>query len=70
MSEPEKVVTEDVLAIERDGSEIDIEDLDPREDYPKPEPVEQTEEINISGQGRTTRIRSCLNHWENSDVFA
>ena len=40
VSEPEKVVTEDVLAIERDGSEIDIEDLDPREDYPKPEPVE------------------------------
>ena len=45
------MVTGDVLAIERDGLEIDIEDLDPREDYPKPEPVEQTEEINISGDG-------------------
>ena len=43
--ELDKVVTGDVLAIERDGSEIDIEDLDLREDYPKPEPVEQTEEI-------------------------
>ena len=51
VSEPEKVVTGDVLAIERDGSEIDIEDLDPREDYPKLEPMEQTEETNISGEG-------------------
>ena len=40
VSEPEKVVIGDVLAIERDGSKIDIEDLDPREDYPKSEPVE------------------------------
>ena len=62
MSELEKVVTGDVLAIERNGSGIDIEDLDPREDYPKPEPVERTEEINISGDGRTTRIGSQLNH--------
>ena len=80
VSEPEKMVTGDVLAIERDGSRIDIEDLYPREDYPKPEPVEQTEEINISGDGRTTRIGSRLNHdqkmemtlflRESSNVFA
>ena len=51
VSEPEKAVIGDVLAIERNGSRIDIEDLDPRENYPKPEPVEQTEEISISGEG-------------------
>ena len=50
VSKPEKVVTGDVLAIERNGSGIDIEDLDPREDYPKPEPVEQTGEISIRGK--------------------
>ena len=76
----EKVVTGDVMAIERDGSRIDIEDLDLKEDYPKPEPVEQTEEINISGDGRTIRIGSRLNHDQRmemklflrggSDVFA
>ena len=80
MFEPKKMVTEDVLGIERDDSKIDIEDLDPREDYPKPEPVEQTKKINISGDGRTTRIGSRLNHdqrmemtlflRESSDVFA
>ena len=58
VTESEKAVTGDVLAIERNGSGIDIEDLDLREDYPKPEPVERTEEINISGDGRTTRIGS------------
>ena len=47
--EPEEAVTGEVLAIECDGSKINIEDLDPREDYPKPEPVEQTEKIDISG---------------------
>ena len=62
MPEPEKVVTEDILVIERDGSKIDIEDLDPREDYPKPEPVEQTEKINISGEGRVTQIGTRLSH--------
>ena len=62
MFELENVVTGDILAIERDGSGINIEDLDPREDYPKPEPVEQTKKINISGDGRATRIGSCLNH--------
>ena len=53
MFEPE-VVTRDVLSIEHNGSKISIEDLDPREDYPKPEPVEQTEEIDINSEGRTT----------------
>ena len=62
MSEPKNVVTGDILAIERDGSGINIEDLDPREDYPKLEPVEQIEEINISGDDQTTRIGSRLNH--------
>ena len=51
VSEPEKVVTGDVLTIERDGSRIKVEDLNPREDYPKPEPIEQTEKININGEG-------------------
>ena len=55
VSEPEKAITGDVLAIDRSDSGIGIEDLDPREDYPKPEPVEQTEAISISGEGRTTR---------------
>ena len=38
----EETVIGDVLAIKRDGSKINIKDLDPREDYPKHEPVEQT----------------------------
>ena len=77
--ELEETVTGDVLAIECDGSKINIEDLDPREDYPKPEPMEQTEEINISGEGGTTQIGTRLSHdqkdemtqllKENSDVF-
>ena len=68
------------MAIERDGSRINIEDLDPKEDYLKPEPVEQIEEISIKGEGRTTRIGSRLNIdqrmemmlllRESSDVFA
>ena len=62
VSEPEKAVTEDVLTIRRNDSGIGIEDLNPREDYPKLEPVEETEEISISGEGRTTRIGSHLNH--------
>ena len=37
---PEEAITGDVLAIERDGSKIAIEELDPKEDYPKSEPVE------------------------------
>ena len=78
--EPKEAVKEDILAIERDGSKINIEDLDPRKDYPKPEPVKQTEKIDISGEGRTTRIRTRLSHdqkgevtqflRENSDVLA
>ena len=57
----EEAITGDVLAIARDGSKIAIEELDPKEDYPKPEPVEQTEEVQISGEGRTTRIGTRLN---------
>ena len=77
---PEEAITGDVLAIERDGSKITVEELDPREDYPKPEPIEQTEEIQIRGEGRITRIGTRLNQdqkmemtlclRENSDVFA
>ena len=55
MSEPKNVVSGDIMAIKRDGSGVNIEDLDPREDYPKPEPVEQTEQISIRGEGRTTQ---------------
>ena len=61
VSEPE-VVTRDVLSIECNDSEIKIEDLDSMEDYPKPEPVEQTEEIDISSKDRTTRIGTHLGH--------
>ena len=40
VSKLEKAVTGDVLAIERDGSEINIKALDLREDYPKPGSME------------------------------
>ena len=70
----------DILAIERDGFGIDVDGLDPREDYPKLEPVEQTEEIEISGKGRITQIGTLLNKKQrkemeqflkrNFDVFA
>ena len=45
------MITGDVLAIEHNGSKIDIDGLDPREDYPKSELVEQTKEVDISGKG-------------------
>ena len=61
-------------------AENHYESLDPRDDYPKPEPMEQTEEIEINGNGRTTQIRTLLNHdqkgkmvrflRENSYIFA
>ena len=54
--EPEEAITRDILAIEHDGSKIRFDDLDPRENYPKSEPIEQTEDIEISGKGRTTQI--------------
>ena len=56
MSESENVVTGDILAIERDGSGINIDDLDLRKDYSKPEPIELTKGIEINGKGRTTQI--------------
>ena len=40
VSELGEVVTRNILAIERDGSGINVDDLDPREDYPKSELVE------------------------------
>ena len=43
-------MTGDILAIERDGLGINVDDVDPREDYPKPEPVEQTKGIEINGK--------------------
>ena len=49
------------LAIKCDGSKINTDDLDPREDYPKHEPVEQTKKIEISRKGRITQIRTLLN---------
>ena len=58
--EPNEVVIEDVLAIECDRSTITLNSLDPRKDYPKPKPVEKTVEVQISGEGRVTRISSLL----------
>ena len=59
VSELDKVVIGDVLAIECDGYMIMFLDL--KEDYPKPEPVEQTMEIQINGEGRVTQIGFMLN---------
>ena len=56
------MVIGDILAIEHDGSRINVNGLDPRDDYPKPESVEQTEETEIGGKGRTTRIETLFNH--------
>ena len=43
---PENDLSGDVLAIEQQiGMTIPLEELDPRENYPKVEPVEQTEKI-------------------------
>ena len=41
ISETKEAITGDILAIECDGSKIRV-DLDSIENYPKPEPVEQT----------------------------
>ena len=51
ISEPDKVVTRDVLAIKRDGSTITLDNLDPKEDYLKPEPFERIVEVQIKGEG-------------------
>ena len=66
--ELEEVVTKDILAIERDGSRIDVDDLDSREDYPKLELVEQTEEIEISGKSQTTQIGTLLNRDQKKEM--
>ena len=55
------VIIGDVLAIEWDGSKITLDSLDLRDDYPKPEPIERTMEIQINGEGQVTRIGSLLN---------
>ena len=47
---------------------IDVNDLDPRDDYPKLEPMEQTAEIEINGKGRTTQIRTLLNHDQKGEM--
>ena len=80
VSKPREVVIGDILAIERDGSGIDVDGLDSKEDYPKLEPVEQMEHNEISGKGRITQIGTLLNKEQrkemeqflkrNSDVFA
>ena len=58
----------DILAIERDGSMITLDGLDLRDDRLKPESIEQIEEIRISGEGRTTRIRSLLNENQKNEI--
>ena len=60
--EPGEVVTGDILAIECNNFRIDANGLDPRDDNPKPKPVEQTKETQIDGKDRTTRIGTLLNH--------
>ena len=78
---PRKDLSGDVLAIDQQTSmPMPLEVLDPHEDYPKPEPVEQTEKIQLRREGRVTTIGSLLTHREkteithflreNSDVFA
>ena len=72
----------DVLAIEQLSDPIiPLEELDPREDYLKPEPVEQTQDVRLGqGEDRVTKVGSLLHPHqktelenfliENSDVFA
>ena len=43
-----------MLVIEWDGSGITLYNLDPREDYPKPAPVEKIVEVQIGGEGCVT----------------
>ena len=67
---PVKDLSGDVLAIEQQTSmSIPMEELDPREDYPKPEPVEQTEKIQLGREkGRITSICSLLTHREKTEI--
>ena len=62
------MITGDVRAIKHDGFNTSIDDLDPREDYPKPKSMEQTEEVDISEKGRTTRIRMLPNHNQKEEM--
>ena len=61
VTKPNKVITMDVLAIERDGSGITLDNLDLEEDYPKLEPIERTVEVQIGEKDRVTQIDSLLN---------
>ena len=62
------MVTNDILAIEGDGSMIMLDGLGPRENFPKLELIEQTQEICISGEGRTTRIGTLLNENQKNEM--
>ena len=61
VTKPDKVITRDVLAIEQDRSGITLDSLDPQKDYPKPESVERTVEVQIGREGQVTQIGSLLN---------
>ena len=62
VAELEKVVTSDVLGIERDELEITLYSMDPREEYFKPELVENIVEVKIGEEGRVNKIGSFLDH--------
>ena len=50
------MVIRDILATKRDGSMIMLDGLDLRENYPKLELIEQTEETKINGEVRFIQI--------------
>ena len=54
VAESDEVIIRDVLVIEKDGSRITLDSLDPQKDYPKSKLVERTIEVQISGEGRVT----------------
>ena len=49
------------MVIECDQSMITLDNLDPKEEYPKPKPVERIVEVQIRREGRVMRIGSLLN---------
>ena len=57
-----KKVSRDVLAIEySEGIELTLESLDPIKDYPKPEPVEQTVDIQVKDiDGQVIKVKLLL----------
>ena len=58
----------DILAIERDGSMITLDSLDPKDDHLKLESIERTEEIQINSEGQTTQIRTLLNENQKCEI--